>query len=379
MAESDVDAVNQDLEEGAEEPQLDAEPSPIEPVAADPSTIAGAARRAWPLLSVVGAMTLLFAGLATAIATAPEPDHEPSLQRVEELLGQDRYSEAIEALNKTVLPYVGTAELDSEQKKRYHVLAARALWGGNADLVVRQAINDEGVVDQYLAAESFGGGLGAEDISRLVDSLVELRQFGAASERVETIPDEHSELRFSGWRRLIEGELAIDFPAYREILGQLASVLADGALLQEHRIWALAKQAEVRHRLGRDDETVTQLLREMPLLVGVSEDGLAGLRLALARAYLAIGEYRDAASEAGRVEESELARAGGPLGAQAKLLLAEASFLLAQDEEAIREARRLFDEVVESESATDAYLPNRLLVLRQKETRLREQQLRLRA
>jgi tetratricopeptide (TPR) repeat protein len=145
-------------------------------------------------------------------------------------------------------------------------------------------------------------------------------------------------------------------PPYRELLRELASLLAEGALPIEQRVWALSQQAMIRHRLGRDDETVTQLLREMPSLVGAGEGGLASLHLALSRAYLGIGAAREAGVEAGRMLSSS-SQVDPDDRAEAMLLLGEAKLATASNEDEVREVRGLLHGIVEGESSTPSYLP----------------------
>jgi tetratricopeptide (TPR) repeat protein len=220
----------------------------------------------WQVPVLGAGAILLVAGAATAFLTKPGPDHRPAVERAARLVERERWVEAIETLNTEVYPYLENGTAPRDVARGYHQLLARAIAGGQHELDVRSAVNDQNVISQFLEAERLDASLTPLDVALLAESYIALGRYEEAEQRIATIPDTYPEIRERLVRDMIETKLGLEQPLYTDALEALGRVLAETTISDGQRLWALARQAEVRLELGLEDEAVTSLLRELPLL-----------------------------------------------------------------------------------------------------------------
>lgn len=329
----------------------------------------------WQAPALLIAAALLTTGIVTAVATAPEPNFTPFLNRAETMVTRGEHQEAIALLNEHVFPWLDKpGYVTQSETQRYHALIARAVAFGQRELGFEHISNYQTVLREYHHAESLGATLGPQDLYALADAYVALDQPHNALARVAGIDSGQRELKDRIHRRVVEGWLDSAHPAFDDALVLLTEMLTDPSLPTDTRVWALAKRAEVQLGQGYPEEAITRLVRAWPRLEGASDEGLAGLSLQLGRAYLAVGATDNAEQEFERVIElgstelSELASVeiarvyssrgdfvesrdllssmlendtGSPATAPARLVLAEAHARLQRPADAIEEYTRL--------------------------------------
>ncbi|MAY74928.1 MAG: hypothetical protein CMJ31_09500, partial [Phycisphaerae bacterium] len=305
--------------------------------------------------ALVGSVALLAAGIAKAFATAEKPDLEPPLVGAEQLVENADYPEAIDLLNSRIYPYLNTDVITRGQSIRFHTLMGRALYGGQRELDTPHPDNDRNSISQFVRAEELDADLATEDLARLARSYIALGAPEEAGRRIDEIPDGAHEIRDRLRQELVSYHLDQVVPETDEALDQIAHLLSDPIVDPPIRVWALEQQARIRIALGFVDDAVTQLLREMPPLVGRSGVDLSGLRLALGRAYLELGALEEAEGELALVDNDQGgAQEGTEERAEAMLLRGHVD-MRRSGEDRLPVARDRYQEVVDRYSGADVH------------------------
>lgn len=340
-------------EPGVEHPQDKGGGGPPGPARRGPALTSW--RDIWPLPLFIVAVVALAAGVVMTVTTRPDPVFTPAFEDAARLIEAGRYEEAIAELNERVFPYVGRPELSPSHRARFHTLLARALYGGQRELEFPQRVNDENIVMQFLEAEHLNAGLAPDDLTALARTLVSLDELDRAKDRIREIgePSVKAEL----FRLVIDAGRRRARPDYEDLLLTAEEMLSTPGLAEIDRVWALARRAEMQLGLGHVNEAINDLLREMPLLMGRQTPGLGDLFVMLGRAYYMTGAYREAVRELERADRDSMLAEGDPARAWARLYLAHVGTRLAEDDEQLRSARDLYEELVRRSSRTEAYLP----------------------
>jgi tetratricopeptide (TPR) repeat protein len=301
-------------------------------------------------------VALLVAGIGAAFLTRPEPDHRPAVVRADELIQRERYRDAIEMLNANVFPYVSKEQAPPDVVRGYHLLLARGLAGAHRELDVRLPVNDQNIVAQFLEAERLDATLTPSDQALLADSYIALGRFDEAARRIDLIGSGRSDLGTRMRHTLIRARITQGQPGYGPALEALARILSDPEVSESETLWALARQAEVRLAMGFADETVTQLLRELPVLQDADPVGLGELYKWLGRAYFELDALEEAERNLARADRDEMLPAGDNRRALAQLFRAHIAARVAVDEFGLERARDRYADLVERAGGTTAYL-----------------------
>ncbi len=311
----------------------------------------------WQVPVLGAGAILLVAGAATAFLTKPGPDHRPAVERAARLVERERWVEAIETLNTEVYPYLENGTLPRDVARGYHQLLARAIAGGQHELDVRSAVNDQNVISQFLEAERLDASLTPLDVALLAESYIALGRYEEAEQRVATIPDTYPEIRERLVRDMIETKLGLEQPLYTDALEALGRVLAETTISDQQRLWALARQAEVRLELGLEDEAVTSLLRELPLLQEADPAAVGELYMWLGRAYFRLDALEEAERQLRRADRDQMLPDSDERRAMARLYLAHIEARRATGPDGLERARDGYANLVERSGATAAFLP----------------------
>jgi len=252
-------------------------------------------REFWQVPVLLAAAGVLMLGVAIAVGSAPDPDFTPFLNRAERMVEREQYAEAISLLNSKVYPWLEEEGAVSQRNvQRYYLGKARSIYFGQKQLEIDDDRNHVSVIREYLAAEREGVTLGARDIAALADTYLSRSEIDAALLRLKSLPPGSDAVRDPVVRRAVNQLLSPPVPDADRALSLLADVVAESSTSLDQRVWAIERQANIRLEQGFLDETITQLLREMPRIAGANTAARARLHLVLAKAYRLSGADRQA-------------------------------------------------------------------------------------
>ncbi|MEQ8769916.1 MAG: tetratricopeptide repeat protein [Phycisphaerales bacterium] len=261
-------------------------------------------RGLWQVPTLLAAGALLVGGIAYSIANKPDPTFDGALTRAESLIDRDEHQAAIRVLNERVFSFLSTTpdDVPIQTRRKYHTLVARAIYEGQEELGLDVAENHESIVREYLRAEKAGETLGPIDVHHLAMTYVNQGEHALALARAKALPADRRELRAEIERRVVDAWMRSPVSYEGEAIGLLTDMLADPALGDEDRVWALARRADVQMSQGAADQAIERLLPAVPRIdAGSDPRGAAQLHLKLAEAYLAAGAPREAETHANRV------------------------------------------------------------------------------
>lgn len=304
--------------------------------------------------ALAGALALLAGGIVTAMMTTPEPEIGPAIERAAALIEKNEHEPAIELLNSDVFPHLDWAGIPADDRRRYHVLLARAVYLGQKAKGIDREDNHQTILSEYLEAERQEATLESRDAAFLADTYLSLGLMDEALARVGSLPEEERPRRNDLVKRMVERSLASRAGREEDLaraMALLSELLADPALSPGDTLWATARQAEIRLAGGYYDEVITRLLRVIPSLGVADPVGLGEIYLLLGRAYLETGGADEAAKQFQRADE---------LLPESDVRRGEALLLLARIDDQkgnTPEARDGYNAVIDGFLGSRAYLP----------------------
>lgn len=169
-----------------------ARPAPAPASGAESPTPAGQIpwKKIWPIPALVAGSALFIAGAYTAASRKPKPDPSAPIRRAEALVEARKFEEAIGLLNTDVKRAIDLGEaggVTPQHRAAYHLAMARAFSGAQEQLGFSREENHQTVVKQYARAEELGAEIEGADVTRLVQSLVELGRLEDALKRVRKL------------------------------------------------------------------------------------------------------------------------------------------------------------------------------------------------
>lgn len=251
-------------------------------------------RDVWQVPALVMAVVLLAGALYTAVLSSPAPNYQKFLSDAERLIEHEQCEQALDVLNDRLLPYVDRKGFKPEYRRKFHVLRARGVYLAQSLMGLDQQVNDENIVKEYLKAENLHADLEPRDIEYLADTYIVLGQEDKAMKRIRSLERTDKPRRNKLLKRLIERKLAertLDYPGTIE---RIADFLADPDLTMSDRVWAIARQTELRLAMGFNEDAIAVLLRELPGLTDADPAQLGELYADLGRAYLETGATAEA-------------------------------------------------------------------------------------
>ena len=308
-------------------------------------------RELWQVPTLVIAAGCLVAGLATLTLTKPTPNVSGMVSRASKLVDEHQPERALSVLNDEARPFINEPYVSRETRQRFHAVRASAIFRGQRQLGVDLASNHERVISEYDKARAFGFESGDADTLIEAESLLALRRFDEAREKIATLSDLEGEGRVRLYRMAIEAALASE-PSRDELASEMLNELATDPMLSvDDRAWTVARRTEIRLAEGFVDEAIARLLRVMPRIDSASDASRGELFLLLGEAY----------AESGAIAESEkqLERATALLepgdDVYARALLTQGRVL----EQSGRplEARERFESIAGSYASSPSFLP----------------------
>lgn len=273
-----------------------------------PASSAKGARGARPRqlvapVALVAAATALTGGIVYSIKTRPKADVAGLLEKATELVGRGEFEAAIEELNTHVLPVVNAGMGTPEDVANFFVLRARSLYEAAASAGVNRHENFEAVIADYASAREKHATLDTTDVVRLATSLLELGEIEKALKEADGLPVSEAESRRKLVRLAVARNLEDPKRNFEKTLGLLVELASQPNIDADEAAWTLARQGELLLGVGRGEEAITKLLREMQLLPGLTPQSEAELREILGRAYVAQDATAEAARQYERVAE----------------------------------------------------------------------------
>jgi tetratricopeptide (TPR) repeat protein len=253
-------------------------------------------RDRWQLPVLVLSLVVLAGGLVAWVRSAPKPDYPGAFAHVERLIEAARYEDAIAFLNDPIRVSMEPSKVPAEMLSRFFVLSGDAIYLGQKARGVEVMENHDSVVTSYRAARSgLSTALQPVQQYRLSDTLVSLGRVAEAIEELEAIPEDASRERHALMRRIITLHLdgrqtTLDAAGLMRMLGELRT---DPRATIEDRLWAAARQAELRLKGGYAEDALVRLIQEVQRL-NAPRDRMAG------ELYVLMG---DASLELGRFDE----------------------------------------------------------------------------
>ncbi|MCA9279374.1 MAG: tetratricopeptide repeat protein [Phycisphaeraceae bacterium] len=273
----------------------------------------------WEIPAMVMSGLLLVGGLAYATLTAPSPDYRGMLDRAEQKIEQDAYTEALDELNNKVLPYAHKKSFGARNRARFHVLRARALYIGMREQGTGDEQQHKAILTEYRDAERYAGKLSARDRYFVGNTLISLEWFDRLPQLTETFGEDDTELQRELMRRGIRA--AIDNSRTDDAYMLINLFGEDQKLEINDRAWSEARRAELLLASGLNDDALRHLLRWIPRADRASVDERGELQLLLGKAYKQKGDYPNALIQLERA--NTLLEAQGQLGSEALVQLAQ--------------------------------------------------------
>ncbi len=267
-----------------------------------PAPQPGAWRRAWPIPAmIVGAVGLVGAVMVT-LRTTPAPDVAARLNTSTSLIDAARYGEALEALNTTVLPLVGSESMTPDQVRDFFVLRGRALYMGQKDAGISREENHRAIVREYREAEKRGAVLSPRDSAFLAWTQLELGEIDDAAARASALPDEQKGQRLDIVRAAIEASLQGPYTNTQRAMELLSDLGAEPDADDTLRLWVLARHSRLLAAQGYADDAITRILRTLPRLENADPAAVGEVYVTLGEAYVLSGASTEAARALARAD-----------------------------------------------------------------------------
>jgi len=315
----------------------------------------------WQIPAILASAGLIAAGVFVATQRAPGPDFDGVLVQVENQIAMERFEEASASLREVIQPHLPEASI--LQRARFHALVADWIVATmDAGAVTRDREHNEQVDEYYGTAVDLGLVLTPARIERWAHALIDLGRLDVARERLDELDaldlaNAESDIRDRRnrvLRRLIERTLVSRDLSAEENLALLDNYRQDVRLSLHDRLWATARQAELRLESGRPDVARDHLLVELRRLERRFADHPSGhpgeLIMLLGRAYFDLGERESALFHLQRA--LEVLRDTDAVRGDALVLLG----YLAMDDDELERAADLFTTVVETFHDTRSHL-----------------------
>ncbi len=337
MSEDQLAEEQTEVEEASPAPAAESPP----PASTDEDTAPRGWRDLWQIPVAMLGVALIVTGLLVARGTENEDDYAGVLNDAEALIARNSFDDALGLLNGTILPRLDEPAMTPTLDQRFHMLRGDAVSLGQSDRMISNQTNNEMIVREYSQAEQLLADLGPDRHARLAQALIELGRLEEAQRRVAKLPETHADAKRRLTKRLILAYQGRGAPGREKSLELLSTMAQDVTLSPEDRVWALARQAELRLASGFPERALEGLLRAVHRLDKPSAQGVGTLYLLLAEAYHELGRLAEA--------QEQLERADALLPPQdtrrAKLLTIAGEIDQVQDR--LPEARDRFAQVVQ--------------------------------
>lgn len=251
-------------------------------------------RDKWPIPVLLLGSLLLVSGLGMWIRSTPGPDFGGAFRDIEARLDRQEYADALDRLNTVIRPEISESTPPSVRGE-FHALRGDALYLELNDEGLQSRENFQRVLDDYAEAERWSAtAMTPRRRAYRADTLIDLDRRAEAEPIILGLPDEEASWRHTLLRRLVDDAMSGQRPDEDQARRLLAIFRRDSELPVEERLWASARQAELRIIGGRPEAAIDQLLTEAQRIGDRTDPRLAETYLLLARAYLNLGQTETA-------------------------------------------------------------------------------------
>lgn len=309
-------------------------------------------RDSWQIPALAVGIALLGLGVVLNYRPAPAPDVEGILGRAKAHLEKREHEAALRTLNDEGLPLVGAGQLESEQLAQFHLMRGDAILLGQAAAKISNAQNHENGLKEYESAEQMlkPAPMEAHRIALMAESLLELGRANDAIVRIRSLPESEADRKQRLLRRVIEARLAAEGQNTGQTLDLLMEFAADARLEEADRLWAVARQAELRLESGWGEKALEHLLVSFQRFGEARGRAGAELYLLLGRCYFELGRFADAGRQLERARDQ--LEEGDPMLGEILALKGR----IAQIDGDMQESRDLLMAVVNEHPATRSWL-----------------------
>lgn len=326
----------------------------------------------WQIPTILASLGLIVAAIVIATRDKPANDFDGALAYVEQLIVEGSLEEAGTVLREMIEPHIALAE--PEQQALFQALVGD--WISLAQDAARVDLRENNVLidGHYAEATRLNMTLDGARIERWANALISMNRIDEARQKLSLL-DVHGasaevHQRYTRvFRRLVERALRHELLTRDELLALLADYRSDERTSFDARIWAAARQAEVRLAAGDPQRAVDHILVDMRRLESeaTSQDasragaisagnrasarGFGELYLLLGRGYFELGDDR--------LAEQQLEQAVAMLE-ESQAVMSEAILLLgriAAMRGDVDDALERFERVVREYPASIAELP----------------------
>ncbi len=301
----------------------------------------------WPLPAILIGAALAVAGVLVLIRGAPGPDFEGALHHVESLIERQEYDRALITLNGAIREELEHPDATDEINSRFHAMRADALYLAQRLRLSeigesQQAKNNNTILEEYALAESFDHhAITPRREAFKAQTLVDLGRYDEAVHHIERLAEEFAPRRHALLKRVISHDLVRGGAGTQRARELLTTLMRDRKLKEEDRLWAIARQTQLRLESGYAPEAIDALLPEIQRLEQRDTPGAAELFLMLGKAYLELGRFEAARDQLAITEQ--ILPPGDERRGEAEALLAR----ILQREGELEEARDRFSTVAE--------------------------------
>jgi len=251
-------------------------------------------RDLWQAPALLLGVGLIAAGVMFARGTEREDDYAGVLNDARALIERNEYDRAIGLLNGTILPRLEAPQMTPRLRQEFHLLRGDAVALGQSDRMINNRANNALIAKEYREAESLLADIGPERQARMADALISLGELDEAERRMKQLPASMPDRKRALAKRLVEAHRGRGEPGREKSLELLSGMASDAGLGSEDRVWALARQAELRIDAGYPEAALEGLLRAVHRLETPDASGTGSLYLLLARAYHELGRLDEA-------------------------------------------------------------------------------------
>ncbi|HRP62196.1 MAG TPA: tetratricopeptide repeat protein [Phycisphaerales bacterium] len=264
----------------------------------------------WQIPTILASLGLIIAAIVIATREKPANDFDGALAYVEQLILEGSLDEAGTVLREMIEPHIALAEPD--QQALFQALVGD--WISLAQDAARVDLRENNLLIDSHYAEATRLKLkfdGARN-ERWANALISMNRIDEARQKMSSLDvsgaSAEMHQRYTRvFRRLVERALRYELLNRDELLTLLADYRSDDRTSFEARIWAAARQAEVRLAAGDPQRAVDHILVDMRRLESQatsqdatrpgagdrsSQRGFGELYLLLGRGYFDLGDDR---------------------------------------------------------------------------------------